>query len=74
MLEFEEWLKLLEDRVVFVSDNNGYDSQWVNYYFDKHSIENPFGHSSRRISDFWEGLNNSWMRTQDWKNFRIDNS
>lgn len=73
MLKFEKWLKSFGGRVVFVSDNNGYDSQWVNYYFDKHGLENPFGHSSRRISDFAAGLSNNWTNTQKWKRLRVTN-
>jgi hypothetical protein len=30
----------------------------------------PFGHSGRRISDFWAGLNRNWSETQGWKRFR----
>jgi hypothetical protein len=32
--------------------------------------DNPFGHSARRISDFWAGLNRNWSDTQSWKRFR----
>ena len=28
------------------------------------------GHSARRISDFWAGLNRDWSETQGWKRFR----
>ena len=30
----------------------------------------PCGHSGRRISDFWAGLNRDWSETQGWKQFR----
>jgi hypothetical protein len=33
-------------------------------------MDNPFGHSGRRISDFWAGLNRDWGNTQGWKRFR----
>jgi hypothetical protein len=71
MAGFASWLKVtVPNRPVFVSDNVAYDFQWVNFEFDKHLGENPFGHSGRRISDFWAGLNHEWSNTQKWKKFR----
>lgn len=45
-------------RPIFMSDNNSFDWQWINYYFHKYSPQgkNPFGYSSRRISDLYCGL------------------
>jgi DNA polymerase III epsilon subunit-like protein len=76
MLRFEDWLEdQCEDyigaRLVFVSDNVAFDWQWINYEFDKHLGFNPFGHSGRRISDFFAGLNNNWRMTQAWKKWRV---
>lgn len=71
MLKFEKWLLSFGERVVFWSDNNGFDSAWINYYFDKHGIQNPFGHSSRRISDFYAGLTGNVKNTQKWKKLRV---
>jgi DNA polymerase III epsilon subunit-like protein len=71
MKNFYSWVTRFNDRPIFVSDNNGYDSQWINYYFDKTLGKNPFGHSSRRISDFWAGLQNDFSNTQKWKQFRL---
>lgn len=73
MASFAAWLDDIcgKSRPIFVSDNNGYDSQWVNYYFDKTIGKNPFGHSSRRISDFWAGLNRDFYNTQKWKRYRV---
>lgn len=68
---FATWLKQWNERVVFVSDNNGYDSQWINDGFLRTLGENPFGHSSRRISDFYAGLTGDWKNTQGWKRLRI---
>ncbi len=72
MKSFKEWLDKIcgNTRPVFVSDNNGYDSQWINYYFDKTLGVNPFGHSSRRISDFWAGTQKDFSNTQKWKKYR----
>ncbi len=46
--------------LVFVSDNPAYDWQWIAGMFDRAGLDNPFGHSGRRISDFWAGLNGDW--------------
>lgn len=69
---FSEWLVDCcgKDRPIFVSDNVAYDWQWIAAMFDKAHMDNPFGHSGRRISDFWAGLNNNFSETQSWKNFR----
>lgn len=57
-------------RPVFVSDNPAFDWQWISALFDVAELDNPFGYSARRISDFWAGLNLSWSDTQSWKRFR----
>lgn len=71
--EFAEWLTKVGggERAVFVSDNPAYDFMWIAGLFDLAGMENPFGHSGRRLSDFWAGLNNNWTNTQKWKKFRI---
>lgn len=71
--DFIQWLKEVggNERPVFVSDNVAYDWQWIAGMFDKAVYTNPFGHSGRRISDFWAGLNNNWGETQSWKRFRV---
>jgi len=73
-MAFSVWINQLlgdYDRAVFVSDNPAYDWQWINYGFDLHGLTNPFGHSARRISDFYAGLKNDWKNTQGWKRLRI---
>ena len=69
---FEQWIKDVGggERPVFVSDNPAYDWQWISALFDKAHIDNPFGHSARRLADFWAGLQNNWGDTQSWKQFR----
>ena len=72
MADFARWLDSLRTgRAIFVSDNPAYDYQWINAGFDAAGLENPFGHSARRISDFWAGLNHDWSNTQDWKRYRV---
>lgn len=69
---FEAWLKLMvKGKPCFVSDNVAYDWQWINFYFWKYVGYNPFGHSGRRISDFYAGLCNDFHQTQRWKQLRI---
>jgi len=72
-VKFVEWLQSVggKERPVFVSDNVAYDWQWISGMFDKAGISNPFGHSGRRISDFYAGLMNNWGDTQGWKRWRV---
>jgi 3' exoribonuclease, RNase T-like len=69
---FAAWLQehLGNRQPVFVSDNPAYDWQWIAGMFDRAGMDNPFGHSGRRIGDFWAGLNQNWSDTQSWKRFR----
>lgn len=70
--KFYEWLsKNANPPYVFVSDNNGYDWQWINDLFWRTLGMNPFGHSSRRISDFYAGLCKDFHQTQKWKRWRV---
>jgi hypothetical protein len=70
--KFEKWLsKNIQGRPIFVSDNPAFDWQWINYMFHHTIGKNPFGHSARRISDFYAGLVGNFTNTQKWKRFRI---
>jgi DNA polymerase III epsilon subunit-like protein len=72
LLDFAKWLGSLgKGQPVFISDNPAYDYQWINAAFDACGMDNPFGHSARRISDFWAGLQCDWSDTQSWKRFRV---
>lgn len=51
---------------VFVSDNPAFDWQFVNYYFHRFLGKNPFGHSARRIGDFYAGLKKDWYVAGKW--------
>lgn len=70
------WLDLLRSegklgsRAVLVSDNPAYDFMWMAAMFDRAGMPNPFGHSGRRISDFWAGVQSNWSDTQSWKKYR----
>lgn len=73
MADFEAWLELTagKGRLIFVSDNPAFDFQWVNYYFWHYLERNPFGHSARRIGDFWAGIQHNFYTSQDWKSYRV---
>lgn len=57
-------------RPVFISDNPGFDWQFVNYYFHYYLGENPFGFSSRRIGDIYSGLTQDWKGGAKFRKFR----
>lgn len=61
MVRFEAWLSALQSdakkpRWMFISDNNGFDWQFVNFYFWKFCGRNPFGHSSTNLGSLFKGL------------------
>ncbi len=69
---FSSWLSdIVQGRPVFVSDNPAFDWQWIAAMFAVAEIENPFGHSARRIADFYAGLTRKWPNTQEWKRWRL---
>lgn len=57
MTAFRDWLAAIEtDRLIFISDNNGFDWQFINWYFHHFLGENPFGHSSQNLGSLYKGL------------------
>ena len=70
MKRFAEWLKNeAGEGIILISDNNGYDASWINYYFHRFYGSNPFGWSSRRIGDLFCGwFNDPFYK---WKQHRI---
>lgn len=70
MEKFAEWIKEVagDSRVTLISDNNGYDAAWINWYFHRYLGYNPFGWSSRRIGDIWCGFKNDLY--YKWKKHR----
>ena len=40
----------------FISDNNGFDWQFVNFYFWMFLNENPFGHTSTNLGSLYKGM------------------
>ena len=69
MKEFDEWLSInVNGKPVLISDNNGYDAAWINWYFHKYLGRNPFGWTSRRIGDIFCGYKNDMFAK--WKYLR----
>lgn len=57
MNSFSAWLKeVCADRPMFISDNNGFDWQFVNWYFHHFTGANPFGFSSTNLGSLYKGL------------------
>lgn len=57
MARFDDWISQnLKDQPMFVSDNNGYDWQFINWYFHHFLGRNPFGHSSTNLGSLYKGL------------------
>jgi hypothetical protein len=57
MENFAAWLREhCRSRMLFVSDNNGFDCQFINWYFHHFTGGNPFGHSSTNLGSLYKGL------------------
>ena len=57
MARFRDWIaENCKGRPMFVSDNNGFDWQFVNWYFHHFLGGNPFGHSSTNLGSLYKGL------------------
>lgn len=71
MKDLADWLKSFNyNRNQFISDNPAFDFQWMSYYFALNEMPNPFGHSGRRIGDFFAGANGNWRDQTSWKKLR----
>lgn len=59
MPKFVSWLDSIrkpKERLMFVSDNNGFDWQFINWYLWHFTGGNPFGHTSTNISCLYKGM------------------
>lgn len=57
MADFAAWVtQVAGDRPFFVSDNNGFDWQFVNWYLHHFVGGNPFGHTSTNLGSLYKGL------------------
>lgn len=54
---FARWLnENIRGRPFFASDNNGFDWQFINWYFWHFTGGNPFGHSSTNLGSLYKGM------------------
>jgi 3' exoribonuclease, RNase T-like len=57
MQNFADWLSSLRVKGLrFVSDNNGFDWQFINWYFHHFLEKNPFGFSSQNLGSLYKGM------------------
>lgn len=57
MKEFQTWLNSVgKGRLLFISDNNGFDWQFINWYFHHFLGKNPFGFSSTNLGSLYKGM------------------
>ena len=66
MKQFAQWINQHSNgRPFFISDNNGFDWQFINWYFHHFTGANPFGHSSANLGSMYKG-----MVKDTFKNFK----
>jgi len=54
---FWKWLdEYSADKHMFIADNNGFDWQFINWYFHHFLGTNPFGHSSTNLGSLYKGM------------------
>lgn len=63
MQQFRKWLSQFDAQPRFVSENNGFDWQFVNYYFWTYCAENPFGSSSINLSSLYKGVKRNFSES-----------
>jgi len=69
MRQFQAWLSDHSGgRPMFVSDNNGFDWQFINWYFHHFTGSNPFGFSSTNLGSLYKGIVRD--TTQNFKHLR----
>ena len=69
MLRFARWLGAnVVGQPMFISDNNGFDWQFINWYFHHFTGSNPFGHSSTNLGSLYKGMVKD--TTQNFKHLR----
>jgi DNA polymerase III epsilon subunit-like protein len=69
MQRFRDWLaEHSPGRCMFVSENNGFDWQFINWYFHHFLGANPFGHSSTNLGSLYKGMQKDMF--QSFKHLR----
>ena len=57
MENFARWVKAqTKGRAFFISDNNGFDWQFISWYLWHFTGANPFGHSSTNLGSLYKGM------------------
>ena len=57
MTDLASWIDAeTKGKPIFISDNNGFDWQFVNYYFHRFLGSNPFGFSSTNLGSLYKGI------------------
>jgi DNA polymerase III alpha subunit (gram-positive type) len=57
MANFAEWVTHnVPKKPIFISDNNGFDWSFINWYFHHFLGRNPFGFSSQNLNSIYKGL------------------
>lgn len=57
MERFATWIETESSgKPYFISDNNGFDWQFINWYFHHFCGKNPFGYSSTNLGSLYKGL------------------
>ena len=57
MTRFADWIAdVSPKRAMFISDNNGFDWGFVNWYFHHFLGRNPFGFSSMNLGSLYKGM------------------
>jgi DNA polymerase III alpha subunit (gram-positive type) len=64
MTQFADWLReISKDRLLFIADNNGFDWQFINWYFHHFTGKNPFGFSSTNLGSLYKGMVKDTFKT-----------
>ena len=72
MFDFSVWIdENVKGKPILITDNNGYDASWMNWYFHTFCNRNPFGWTSRRIGDLFCGFYKDMHYS--WKKHRVTN-
>ncbi len=57
MTKFASWIETQSSgRAFFIADNNGFDWQFINWYFHHFCGHNPFGHTSTNLGSLYKGI------------------
>lgn len=57
MTQLSDWISTVTSgKPRFIADNNGFDWQFVNWYFHHFLGANPFGHSSTNLGSLYKGM------------------